>query len=741
MKIYLNASQYCRRYLFALRTDNKTESWLIKHGINTIPCIKFQILPVKPTKVGGRGFVVSLKKEPKQRFLIQKRLYTTRSKSKKLSQVSEKKTKNLLSKDFVSLAKHWYICYKNQNRIFHNLKGYLKLKEIWYAAYYKLSKSKGSITSGPDYLNINDITKKKLEELRDQVLIGGYFWTGSRKVNIPKPGKPGKARPLGIPGINDRIVQEALRIIIEPIYETTFSNLSHGFRPERSCHIALKEINTRMKDSIWFIEGDIRNYFDSINHSLLVKMIEKRIKDKLIIRLIRTGLKAKVIKQNYKAFIPETGIPQGGILSPLLSNIYLNIFDKYMTKIMEEYQGLITSRNRGKNPEARKLLRKGKKSDVYKLKIPSRDPFQEGYRNVKYIRYADDFLVGILGPRSMALEIRNKIRNFLNKELAINLNLEKTKITHISNGISFLGYVFKRRSMYIRQKYGNRLLKRHMTVPVLNIDLKKVVKRLAIAGFCDLRGNPIPLFKYLRLPQYEVNKKINGILNGLASWWSIADNRKRAIAYVAYIIRYSVAKMYAAKFKMKTVARVFKTGGNDISKSLGKRAKSIIGVDEINIKKTYNEHGQEFSRTIPGILYDRYFKIPSPESNKLANNWTPNYIKLLEKYDKLDKFVKFLETEIICSNNRKNLLCTLSWRLAKGISAFDMPCVICGVTEDIQMHHIRSLMNIKKSNNPIHKHMVKLSRKQVPLCRRHHLEVHSGNWRNPTKKFFKSKFK
>jgi len=691
--------------------------------------------------IGDRRFVVSSKKEPKQRFIIQKRLYTTRSKPKKLSQVSGKKTKKTLSKDFVSLAKHWYICYKNQNRIFHNLKGYLKLKEIWYAAYYKLSKSKGSLTSEPDYLNISDITKKKLEGLRDQVLRDEYSWTGNRIVDIPKPGETGKTRPLGIPGINDRIVQEVLKIIIEPIYETTFNDLSYGFRPERSCHIALKEINTRMKDSIWFIEGDIRSYFDSINHSLLIKMIEKRIKDKLIVRLIRTGLKAKVIKQNYEAFVPETGTPQGGILSPLLSNIYLNIFDKYMIKIMEEYQGPITSRNRRKNLEARKLLSKGKKSDVYKLKIPSRDPFQEGYRNVKYVRYAEDFLVGIVGPRSMALEIRNKIKDFLNKELAIDLNLEKTKITHISNGISFLGYIFKRRSMYIRQRYGNKLLKRHMTVPVLDVDLQKVVKRLAIAGFCDLGGNPIPLFKYLRLPQYEVNKKINWVINGLASWWSIADNRKRAIAYAAYIIRYSVAKMYAAKFKMKTVARVFKIGGNDISKSLGKRAKSIIGVDEINIKKTYNEHGQEFSRTIPGILYDRYFKIPGPEGNKLPNNWRPNYKKLLEKYDKLDKFVKLLETEIISPNKGKNLLSTLSWRLSRGISAFDMPCVICGATEDIQMHHIRSLIDIKKSNNPIHKYMVELSRKQVPLCRRHHLEVHSGNWRNPTKKFFKSKFK
>lgn len=160
---------------------------------------------------------------------------------------------------------------------------------------------------------------------------------------IPKPGKPGKLRPLGIPAINDRLVQEVLRSIIEPIFELNFSDNSFGFRPNRSCHLALKLLNTRMKDSIWFVEGDIKSYFDTIDHSKLIHLISKRVQDPLILGLIRTGLKARVFTSDNSSFIPEVGTPQGGILSQLLSNIYLHELDLFMEKLAVEYQGEIKS--------------------------------------------------------------------------------------------------------------------------------------------------------------------------------------------------------------------------------------------------------------------------------------------------------------------------------------------------------------------------------------------------------------
>jgi group II intron reverse transcriptase/maturase len=355
-------------------------------------------------------------------------------------------------------------------------------------------------------------------EIRDAVLSKKYRWTGVRQEMIPKTGKPGKFRPLGIPAINDRLVQEVIKFIIEPIFEIGFSKFSHGFRPNRGCHTALKQINTNMKDSIWFIEGDIKSYFDTIDHTILIGIIQKRIRDPLIINLIKSGLKTRIFTQNKQNHTPEMGTPQGGILSPLLSNIYLHELDLFLEQLSIEYQGTITSKNRKKNPEARKLLYSGQKSLYYKLRIPSRLPNQENYRNCKFVRYADDFIIGVLGSRKLAVEIKYRIERYLNDNLKITLSKEKTKITHISKGIPFLGYIFSKRLLFIRQHYSGRLLLRKINICTLDVDLKRIIARLKEAGFCDGSGIPLPAFRFLRLPQSEINIKINYILNGLSSW-------------------------------------------------------------------------------------------------------------------------------------------------------------------------------------------------------------------------------
>jgi retron-type reverse transcriptase len=216
-----------------------------------------------------------------------------------------------------------------------------------------------------------------------------------------------------------------------------------------------------------------------------MNILERNIQDSTILRLIRTGLKAKVFQENQSFYKPEVGTPQGGILSPLLSNIYLNELDQYMSKLCKQYQGDVKPGNRKKNPVANKLLRSGQKTEYYKLRIPSRIPNEIGDRNCKYIRYADDFVIGILGPRSLAVEIRDKIKIFLKNELNVELNLEKTKITHISKGIEFLGYIFSRRQLFIKQLYSRIIVTRKMTISTLDVNMKKVIARLSEANFCD----------------------------------------------------------------------------------------------------------------------------------------------------------------------------------------------------------------------------------------------------------------
>jgi group II intron reverse transcriptase/maturase len=572
------------------------------------------------------------------------------------------------AKDEERLAKHWLVCFQCPGIKFPNLHGLLKTKGIWIAAYIKVAKNKGAHTAGPDGETINTVTWRKLSELQDMVLKGEYKWTGVRQKLIPKPGKPGKTRPLGIPSINDRIVQEVLKSILEPIYESNFLGTSHGFRPGRGCHTALKTLNTRHKDGVWFIEGDIKDYFNTINHGTLLSLVKKRVQDPLILDLIESGLKAKVFQEKGPDYSPEVGTPQGGILSPLLSNIYLHELDKYMQRLGDTYLGPVSPSRRKKNPVADKLLKSGQKSTYYRKRIPSRIPREKGYRNVKYIRYADDFLCSIVGPRSMAISIRSQIKNFLERRLKLQLSLEKTHITHISKGVPFLGYKFSRRFFITRTNRNGVKQKRKMTIPTLDVNLDKVRLRLSEAGFCDKSGRPLPAFRFLRHPQIETNTRINQILRGLSEWWSIAGNRKRAVAYAAYILRYSTAKVYAAKFKMRTVARVFKTGGNDLSRPLGARAKSIVGVDYVT------KDQRKPLPKIPGILFDAYYEIPEPEGNKIQPDWLPPHEKTLRDPNAELKKVLLRIREAKTEETKKNPLARMFWRLSRGLASMGQPC-------------------------------------------------------------------
>lgn len=738
VNIYLQGHSYAKTLLIALGTDYKRVSLFINSRVTyvtgevsgargdrlnkNLELIKFRdgrgsVVPVLLTGKGPK-YLTSL-------FKGQVRSYVTRSRTNNLAPVQEQPVE--IPKGLQILAKHWLTNYQSPERVFNDLRGLLKQETLWFAAYLKLKTKKGSGTPGPDGEIIDHLTKKRILELRESVLKNEFEWTGVREIMIPKPGKPGKIRPLGIPAINDRLVEEVIRTIIEPLFELKFSNLSHGFRPNRSCHTALKWMNTNMKDSIWFIEGDIKSYFPTIDHKILMNILERKIQDPTILKLIRTGLKAKVFQKEGTVFIPELGTPQGGILSPLLSNIYLDELDRYMEELCAQYQGSVRSSKRKKNPEAHKLLRSGQKSEYHRARIPSRIHNEIGYRNCKYIRYADDFVIGILAPRSMAIEIRDKVKDFLSGSLNVELSLEKTKITHISEGIEFLGYKFGRRTIFVRQSYNGRKVLRKMTIPTLDVNMKRVIARLTQANFCDGDGRPKPAFRFLRLPQSEVNQKVNYILRGLCEWWSIAGNRRQAVARVAYIIRYSIAKVYAAKFKLRTVAAVFKLGGNALDRPIGARVKSVVGADEVNTPKGKKEK-------LKGILYDRYNTIPRPQGNKLKPNWvTEHMLPLRDKDMNVAKFI-----ELIWKSKRavaKNPLAAMGWRLERALSSQGSPCVVCGSYNDVQMHHVRPLKDIAKPTSAVKSHAIAVQREQISLCRDHHLAVHKGNWSNNPVKF------
>jgi group II intron reverse transcriptase/maturase len=606
-----------------------------------------------------RGFIVIWHnsktwqiKESKSRLTLS-RAYSTSSKELKASQsIMNENRETYLA--FELIARLWISNYKKPNKVYKSLKAILNTKELWYASYIIVRSSRGSETTGIDLNTLDRTTRFKLDTLREKVISKNY-----------KFKSPGKTRPLGIPTLNDRIVQEVLRSILEPIFEPLFSDRSHGFRPGRSCHTALKYVNTQFKAVAWYIEGDISKYFDTINHNILLHLLRRKIRDKLILNLIESGLKANIIFNN-REIEHISGTPH---LSPLLSNIYLNELDKYIEKLESEYLG--PSKTPKANPAYSKLMNNQTNNWnpklARKLKIHKSDPFDPLYRHIRYVRFGDDFLIGVLGPKSLAVEIRKRISEFLETKLVLKLNFEKTKITNVSKKVPFLGYLIGRRFVMTKQRYGK--LKKWIPRICLDGDVGKMIKNLAKNGFCDKSGFPLPNFSLLMLPQSEINARINSIITDISNWWSIAGNRKRGVAYISYILRFSTAKLYAAKFKLKSISKVFKKGGKALGRPLSSNKRSVVGVTDERINNWFNQSDMNsgtVEREISGILYSKYKEIPEPDGNKLKPDWQPDFVKYLKSETDISKLIKTMVDNKL-SSKESNPLALLGWRMSRGI--------------------------------------------------------------------------
>ena len=403
------------------------------------------------------------------------------------------------------LIQLWISSRRKRDRSYDNLSGFLRNLDLWILAYAKRMANPGSMTAGLDGQTIDGTSIKKVVMLKDAVLDGSFEWGGIKRVYIPKPGRAEK-RPLGVPCFQDRIVQEVLRTVLEPIFESCFSARSHGFRPGRSAHTALRTIKRDMKAPMWFIEGDISKFFDRVNHNILCSLIQKKIRDKRVLKLIRTGLNAKIHMPNGLEISSDMGTPQGGVLSPLLSNIYLNELDKWMEEQIDVY---FSGKRARLNPVWHKLQKKGliKKARQH----PASDPLDPNYRRMEYIRYADDFLVAIRGPYEDAVRVKQELATFLQTQLRLELNLEKTHITHISKGVGFLGHVISKRQVYTYQRYGieKQYKKRRMMIITVDADMKKQKSKLLAQKYINGEGEPLPCFGLLRFPQSEANMRIN----------------------------------------------------------------------------------------------------------------------------------------------------------------------------------------------------------------------------------------
>src|SRR4029450_8549980 len=309
-------------------------------------------------------------------------------------------------------------------------------RDLYLLAYGRIYANQGAMTPGTSAETADGMSEDKIDQIIEAMRHERSRFSPVRRIYIPK--KNGKLRPLGLPSWSDKLVGEVVRLLLEAYYEPTFSDHSHGFRPRRGCHTALRDVERTWTGTTWFIEGDISDCFGTLNHEVMVKVLSEKIHDNRFLRLIKQMLKAGYL-EDWKYHKTLSGSPQGGVVSPILSNIYLHRLDVYVETV------LIPQHTRGTrrrpNPEYERIRARirraracGKRDLVRDLhrklrRLPSGDPQDPGYRRLRYTRYADDHLLGFIGPKAEAEAIKDQLARFLRDDLALELNAGKTLIT------------------------------------------------------------------------------------------------------------------------------------------------------------------------------------------------------------------------------------------------------------------------------------------------------------------------
>lgn len=446
--------------------------------------------------------------------------------------------------------------------------------DFFLLAYQNIYASQGNMTPGADGKTIDAMSLNRINSLIESLKNESYQPNPSRRTYIPK--KNGKMRPLGIPSFDDKLVQEAARMLLEAIYENSFSPQSHGFRPKRSCHTALNQIQRTFTGVKWFVEGDIHGFFDNIDHDVMISILSERIKDERFLRLIRKFLRAGYL-EDWKYHNTYSGTPQGGIISPILANIYLDKLDGYMAKLKSEFD---KGTRRAPSPEAhameirrntlmtslRKTTDEQKKEsltaqiaeiDRQRIMIPYTDPFDEHFKRLVYVRYADDFLIGVIGSKADAQRIKESVKALVADNLKLELSEEKTLITHSEKKARFLGYdIFVRRTNATKTNslgHKRRFLSGTVCLELpTEIMRKKLLEYGAMEIETTVHGKENWKAKarsyLINNDDLEILEQYNSEIRGFRNYYRIANNSSHAGAF-GYIMQYSMFKTFAGKYR------------------------------------------------------------------------------------------------------------------------------------------------------------------------------------------------
>ncbi len=597
-------------------------------------------------------------------------------------------SKNVLN----SLAGHS----QNPNYKFERLYRLLFNENLYALAYQMMSKKTGNMTKGTDGKTISGMSIKRIQSIIDKLRDESYHPHPAKRIYIPK--KNGKQRPLGIPSFEDKLVQKVIQMILESIYEGSFEKCSHGFRPHRSCHTAMASIMEGFDGTRWFVEGDIKGFFDNIDHDIMIAILSERIADERFLRLIRKFLNAGYLEKwtFHKTF---SGTPQGGIISPILANIYLDKLDKYVVEYISKFN---KGDKRKRNPEYKRISsRKDKRVKKLKSeedaekrsilieeikfhhkemqKLPATLDMDEDFRRMRYVRYADDFLIGVIGGREDCVTIKEDIKKFLLDKLKLELSDEKTLITHGHDHAKFLGYEVTIRKSEKTRKGSKGLPKRsldHKTVVLLPLEVMKdklmeykAMKIIVENGKEKWESTSRP---YLRSnDDLEILNRYNSEIRGIYNYYCIANNVSILNSFYQ-IMKESLYKTFSSKYE-STVRKII----NSYTR------------DKIFIVQYEDNKGKKHERELYHGGFGRRKDARIDDADNL-----PSYRGM----------------------QRTNLMERLKAR----------ECEYCGATDDLRMIHVRKLKDLK-GKHEWEKLMIARRRKTIAVCESCYRKIHGRN--------------
>lgn len=662
------------------------------------------------------------------------------------------------SKKFEVLNTLYKLNKKNLNKKNDNLIKIISDPDVLSTAYENLKSNTGIMSKGANTKDTPDgWNYERLKKLSDNIRNGKFVWSPIKRILIPKPNNK-KLRPLGIPNFTDKLVQESIRIVLNSIYEPLFQEyeINFGFRPKRSANNAIVKIDREKQGMTTVIEGDIKGAYDNVNFDIMMKILQEKISDNKLLKLIKSGFKAG-IQLEKRIEIVEKGVPQGSILSPILFNIYMHKFDiatieitrniLYEKNIREKRKETVTntkynrikyeikkqkdiiSKNKDKTTGLYKDFTKHKleKKILRRLstKLRKTKNVDQGRKKLhfSYTRYADDWIIMTNANEETCEKIKIELKSWLQINLKLELSTEKTKITKMKKeAVNFLGFsIFQPQPRIVTFKDKlNRTIKKRINVgPKIGIDINRILNKFKSEKIISKTNKPTDSPKYTILKSWQIIETYNLILRGIFNYYMKNITDKSRLAFIYYLLKYSCYKTLARRKRNSSISKIILTYGRDPHITIQNRR---TGDPQFVKFPSYQEiYAWAEEIAAKQLIKERDLRAIQGRTRKVTENQTEIHnITLLEIT--MDDIMKYKKTEAEPFTQVRNNLRS-AYKLQKH-------CSICMITHSkenpIELHHVNHIKKGKVSG--FTGIMKALNRKTIPCCKKCHMKIHKGQY-------------